>query len=95
VLAHRKASHAAHDRDPLVDLDLSLAIAATCLALLDRWPSFTDAQRAHVQAACTWYAQTDDADDDFASLTGFDDDAQVLNHACAQLGLPELQVDID
>lgn len=85
-------AHLAHARrvaaaDPFVDIARAEQVAAACLALLDAWPTLDDDARSWVAAACLYFADSDDDEDDFASILGFDDDAEVVNHVAARLGL--------
>lgn len=92
VLAHRTAAERAVQDDGHVDLNMACAIAAGCFALLDAWEQLDEPQRRAVQAACLYYVHQDDEEDDFSSVVGFDDDAEVLNHVAALLKRPELSV---
>lgn len=87
VTAHLALARARAAADPFVDLDRAEQVAAACLALLDAWPRLDDDGRSWLAAACLYFADTDDAEDDFTSLVGFDDDAEVVNHVAARLGL--------
>lgn len=66
--------------DPFVDLDQAERVTAGCRALLDRWPHLDPAARALIQAACLYFADSRDHEDDLASIVGFDDDLEVLHH---------------
>lgn len=87
VAAHLTLARARAANDPFVDLARAEQVAAACLALLDAWPRLDDDGRSWVAAACLYFADTDDAEDDFTSLVGFDDDAEVVNQVAARLGL--------
>lgn len=92
VLAHRDRTRTAAKADPFVDVSRSDQVAAACLALLDQLPSLTQAHHRWVGAACRYYISEEDQDDDFTSIVGFDDDAEVLNFVADKLGLPNLHI---
>lgn len=78
-------STAALKRD--LDPELARNIEALCLMLLDMVEQgVSEDERAIVQAACEYFVFDDDADGDFDSLTGLDDDAEVVNAALAVFG---------
>ncbi|MCB9795326.1 MAG: hypothetical protein H6741_21695 [Alphaproteobacteria bacterium] len=95
VLAHLQRAHDAVARDPFVDGARAEQVGAGCLALLDAWDVTPASQRALVQAACLYFAQEDDDEDDFASMVGFEDDAELFNHVVAELGRDALSLDLE
>ena len=90
---HLAKTTTAHALSKLVDLGLAKRIADACLALLDEWPALPEAHKAHLQHAVLYFADEDDDEDDFDSIIGFDDDAEVLNQACIAIGRPDLTID--
>lgn len=89
VLRHLHAARAAASDSPLVDLDKAQLIADALLDMLDL-PELDAEQRAWVRAACIYFAETNDGEDDFDSLSGFDDDADVTVFVAETIGRPEL-----
>jgi hypothetical protein len=87
------AERAAAD-SAFVDVGLARHIAGACHALLDSWPTLAPANRQLVQAACRYFADPDDDEDDFDSIIGFEDDAELLNHVVAALGRDDLTVEL-
>ena len=86
VLAYREALVQAERGGAWPDMDgpLGRACANACEALLDAFPSPTEAQAELLQVACGYFVLAEDDEDDLDSLVGFDDDALVIN-ACARL----------
>ncbi len=78
----------------LVDLKLVRYIAESCLALLDTWDEVAESERRAIQAACLYFADTDDEESDFDTIGGFDDDARVLNHVARKLGREDLLIPV-
>lgn len=86
----RTNSIAAHD--PFVDAEKARKVARSCLALLDAWQTLPPPRRGWVKAACLYFAERDDEDDDFESDSGFDDDAEIVNHVAMLVGLSRLSI---
>ena len=84
-LARERAS-----RSPFVDLAKAEAVGAACLALLEERAERTADERAWIAAACLYFVESRDEDEDFESLTGFDDDAEVVAWVAEKVGLGEL-----
>lgn len=94
VDAHLSAAEKAAANSAFVDLALARALATNCQALLDAWPTLPPAHQQLAQAACRYFADPDDDEDDFASIIGFEDDAELLNHIVAALGRDDLLVEL-
>ncbi len=92
VEAHLAAAEAAAAASSFVDVALARRLAASCLALLDT--PLPAPKQALAQAACRYFADPDDDEDDFASVIGFEDDAELLNHVVHALHLDELHVEL-
>ena len=95
VLGHLQAAESAAQTSPFVDLERATGVGQCCLALLNGWSELSEVERHWVQAGCVYFAEADDDEDDFESIVGFDDDAEVLNHIAAQLGRAELLISLD
>lgn len=91
VEAHRDAAlrAAADGCHPDLDVVLAIGCASACLQLLAHAEANPPALAA-AQLACRWFAESDDDEDDFDSLIGFDDDALVINAAARAVGRPDL-----
>ncbi|MCO4773529.1 MAG: hypothetical protein KDA24_26080 [Deltaproteobacteria bacterium] len=92
VTQHRRRTEAIASNDPFVDIGKAIKVERSCLALLDAWQTLPAPGRAWIQVACLYFAASDDADDDFESVTGFDDDAEVVNHIAVLVGLSRLAI---
>lgn len=53
-----------------------------------------DSGLRHAQAAVFYFLDSEDAEPDLASATGFDDDAEVFNAVCEFLARPDLKIRI-
>ena len=78
-----------------VDLDLAERVGNACLTLLEAWPLLPAYEQRLIQAACLYFADTDDEDDDFTSVIGFEDDAEVLNHVASLVGRDDLLIELE
>jgi uncharacterized membrane protein YkvA (DUF1232 family) len=85
---------AAGRRNDFVDLELGERVAGSCRALVDGWAGYAPEQRQLVAAAVGYFATQHDADDDFSSPIGFEDDAAVVSAVAVALGRPDLAVDV-
>jgi hypothetical protein len=77
-----------------IDLRLAEEIASRCRLLLDHYLEFTEPEREYVVGAVRYFVLDDDpfSDDTFAS--GFDDDAQVINHVLEYLGIEGMYIEL-
>ena len=92
VQRHLRRVEAASSSDPFIDLGEAVKVAQACTALLNAYATLPPVNRGWVRAACLYFAESDDEDDDFESITGFDDDAEVVNHVAARVGLSRLSI---
>ncbi len=95
VMGYRKKIEAEAVTRDLFDHELGLRLADSCGELLKRWDagSVPPEQRNVVQAAVRYFLRQRDGEDDFESVTGFDDDAAVINAVVAHLGFDDLSLD--
>lgn len=91
--AYRQQIQVEAERRELFDHALGLKVAGGCEALLGRWEELSEEGRTVAQAAVQYFLRQHDGEDDFESVTGFDDDAAVLNAALVQLGFDDLRLD--
>ena len=95
VETHLEAVRIAAAGTPIIDLDLAERVGAACLMLLKDYRGASRARRRWIQIACRYFAQVHDGEDDFTSVIGFDDDADVVNHALEHLGRGDLHIETD
>lgn len=81
------------DRFEFLNMGLAEAIAERYLELLDEVEGESAEIRRIVQAGLLYFVEPRDADDDFSSIIGFDDDRDVFNAIAEVLGRDELAVD--
>jgi uncharacterized membrane protein YkvA (DUF1232 family) len=89
------AVHARAQREEFVDVRLVDRVGDACLGLLsaigDEAPPES---RRLVQAAIRYFILESDADSDFSSVVGFDDDAEVVNAVARYLQRTDLVVEV-
>lgn len=95
VDAHLDAAEAAAAESAFVDIQLARRIAASCQALLEASAAMPEAHRRLALGACRYFTASDDDEDDFDSIIGFEDDAEVVNHVAARIGRDDLIVELD
>ncbi len=84
VAAHRDRAHTEAASNARLDLQLAERLGAACVALLDEWPRLGPPERALAVGAVRYYVDQHDADDDFGSSVGFEDDRRVLAFVLAR-----------
>ena len=93
VQAHVARARVEAAASGFVDLELAEGLGTALLSLLDRTVATDDPEAQRLaQAAVAYFALVDDGEDDFASLTGFDDDVAVFNAVAEALGHGDLRV---
>jgi hypothetical protein len=90
VAAHVEETRAAQARTPSLDVAQAERIAAILAKLLDEYAGGPEPHRPLIVGAARYFVSTADAEADTLSLTGFDDDMEVLNHVLLSIGRPEL-----
>jgi uncharacterized membrane protein YkvA (DUF1232 family) len=90
VRAHIEEVQRAVKPDGFLDLGLAVRMSAVLDELLAGYASHTEPQRALIVGAARYFVQTPDAEADTASVMGFDDDMEVLNHVLLAIGRPDL-----
>jgi uncharacterized membrane protein YkvA (DUF1232 family) len=80
-------------RRPDLDVNLAESILQACRTLLrEHWSGLSEDQRRLVQVTCDYYVDPEDEAGDLESVSGFDDDAEVLNLVLDALRRPDLKV---
>ena len=82
--------HAAFHQNDYIDIDLVEKLGDMVQSLLAESPELDDDARRLVHAGARYFIDTDDAEDDMASMTGFGDDADVLVAICRHLEREDL-----
>lgn len=77
-----------------VQADLAERIATNLITVIEDGGSLSDAARATVRAAVTYFVASHDAEDDLLSPIGFEDDAFVVNEALTLIGRADLVVSV-
>lgn len=76
----------AREQDVRLDYPLGRRIASACRALLALYGELDPPRRCLVVGAVRYFIERRDADDDFGSSMGFEDDARVVDFVVAQTG---------
>lgn len=79
-MGHLAKLEALKDFHENIDLDTARVVADRCLQLMGSTPesTFSDEKRLLVQAAARYFVVDEDAESDFRSQHGFDDDLAVV-----------------
>ena len=85
-------SRLAATRSSLVNLRLAEALGSACESALNGWADLPVDAQSWLIGAMRYFAQSADAEPDFASAIGFEDDAEILNACLCFAGLKELCV---
>ncbi|MEZ4316298.1 MAG: hypothetical protein R3F61_02290 [Myxococcota bacterium] len=67
-----------------VDLGVARSTGQLCHQMLDRWETLDDPHRALVQAACLYFVEAGDDEEDL-DAGGFDDDLQIARWVATRL----------
>lgn len=78
-------------RSTRIDADLARRIGRALLAVLDRWDTLGEPERADVATAVRYYVETDDQVADLWEQTGLEDDAAVVREMLARVA-PDLRL---
>lgn len=90
IQAHLQRARFAAQANPMVNVALAEAIAATYTHLLSCWPTLPNLATPWLKGAMLYFVETDDDAPDFDSPIGFEDDVEVLNACLRMAGLEEL-----
>ena len=74
-----------------LDLTAARRLGNAILELIKACP---EEHSSHLQAVVAYFLHSDDAEPDFDSPDGFDDDMGVYNAVCEHVGLPELRLTV-
>ena len=75
-----------------IDLTLAENIAQTLNLLLSELANYPENKRRLIIGAARYFTRGQDAQADFSSILGFDDDAVVLNYVLKEIGRDDLKV---
>ncbi|MBM3464714.1 MAG: hypothetical protein FJX76_21665 [Armatimonadetes bacterium] len=93
VAQYRELVHHASATNDFIDVPLADRLAEVCQALLGSvTPETPEPRRRLIQAGVRYFLMADDADDDLASASRFDDDVRVMNVVTTALGRADLEI---
>ncbi len=95
VKRHLKRTVAAHERNLMVNLRLATAITEAIAKTFEKWDQLQGHHKHTLKGAFAYFTKSDDEDSDFDSVSGFEDDAEVLNACLRFSGLSELCLNIE
>ena len=78
----------------LLPVDIATALAEGLEELLDRYHELDDRGQALVAGAARYFVSDSDARPDLESVLGLDDDLAVFNWVVAEIGRPDLSIDL-
>lgn len=81
---HLELAHSAAATNPMVHLKLAEALTQTYKTLIEMWAHIPEYAQVWLKGAMFYFVELNDADHDFDSPIGFEDDVEVLN-ACLRL----------
>ena len=90
VNIHLKLTQSKSVNNPMIHIRLAGALAQVYSTLVNRWVEIPEHVQPWVKGSMLYFVKTNDAEHDFESPIGFEDDVEVLN-ACLRLaGLNDL-----
>ena len=93
VHKHLEQLHEALPEHEFLDIALAQRIADVLDLLMTEYPTFPAEHQRLLVGAAAYFVNNDDAEPDTASLLGFDDDRDVVNHVLAIIGYHDLHID--
>jgi uncharacterized membrane protein YkvA (DUF1232 family) len=84
VNAHLDLARSKAVNHPMVHIKLAEALTQTYGTLVEQWGLLPEHAKPWIKGAMLYFVELNDADHDFDSPIGFEDDAEVLN-ACLRL----------
>ena len=94
IRKHHDQFHRAARSNGLLPLDIATALAKGLERLLDQFHELGDREQALVAGAAKYFVSDCDARPDLESVLGLDDDLIVFNWVVAEIGRPELSIDL-
>lgn len=91
---HHEEFHKAARDNGLLPLDIASELAKGLEQLLDRFHELDDREQTLVAGAARYFVSDSDARPDLESVLGLDDDLIVFNWVVAEIGHPELKIDL-
>lgn len=77
--AHLAKAQAAYEHNRMINVRLAEAIVARFKTVVDDWKRLPANERNWLAGAMKYFSTADDAEPDFGSPIGFEDDTEVLN----------------
>jgi hypothetical protein len=87
IAAHLAQAHAELAHNEFLDIESAAEAARLATIIVESIEALSEPAREVGLLAIAYFVSTDDAEDDFSSPVGFDDDLQVLRSACDHLGI--------
>jgi hypothetical protein len=94
IRQHHEEFHEAARDNGLLPLDIASELAKGLEQLLDRFHELDDREQTLVAGAARYFVSDSDARPDLESVLGLDDDLIVFNWVVAEIGHPELKIDL-
>ena len=89
---HLEQAHQAHARNGVVNVQIAEAIYNVFEVIVADWDNIPYQAQAWCKGMISYFSLKDDDEDDFNSLIGFDDDAEVVNSCLLLAGRKDLLI---
>lgn len=90
INAHLELAHSKAAISPMVHVELAEALTQTYRMVVEKWTLIPEHAQTWLKGAMLYFVELNDADHDFDSPIGFEDDVEVLNACLCLAGLDEL-----
>lgn len=78
-----------------LNIEVAQMLAERSKYLINTYSSLDEYNKKLVVFAIKYFLNSNDEDADLTSITGFDDDVEVMNYVLISIGKPELTIDLD
>lgn len=94
ISAHVEMVRQTLHQNEFIDIALAEQIAGRLNQLLDHYSMVSEPHQSLIVGAARYFVKNQDVESDLASLLGFDDDVQVLNHVLEMIGRKDLRIEL-
>ena len=91
---HVEKAHQAHARNGIANVEVAEAICDVFKVVVDDWDDISSLAQPWCKGMMRYFTSSDDDEDDFNSLIGFDDDVEVLNACLTFAGREDLCIKV-
>ena len=91
---HVTQVHLALKANEFLDVNIATKIADILKSLLNEFDKYPKQKQRLIVGAARYFIKSNDAQADFESLLGFDDDIEVLNYVLVELGCSDMRIQL-